>query len=622
MPSAEVPAAVEAAPSATVVFQPGGRRCSAAVGESLLRVAQSGGVDLASVCGGVGSCGACVVRLSSGRLSERTAQEEEVLRAHDEVPVGAHDDAAVGLAGDDTGGPAPDLRLACLARVVEPGQVVVEVLPRSRVGDHPSQTEAIGLDLGAGDVRQGVGLGRETRRSCGFPSPVGSPGAGTGTGADEGPARRLGLAVDLGTTGLAAYLVDLADGRVLAAVGIPNPQIAFGEDVMSRLTVAITDPVRTRAMRDVLTDEVDRLAGELCATAGARRDDVVQAFVVGNTAMHHLFFGLPVESLAWAPYVPFEAGARTVPAASVGLRLADGATVTSPPVVAGFVGSDHVAMLVSAGAWAARGVTAYLDVGTNTEISLVIDGAHWTCSAASGPAFEGAHIDAGMRAARGAIDRVRWGPGGLTVSTIGDAPAVGICGSGLLDAVAVLHARGAISDVGALVAGNPLVTGSGRTASIELASAVSGAAVPGAAVSGAAVPGSAVSGSAGPIRLTRRDVGEVQLAKAAVRAGIRLLTEAAGIDEGDIESVVLAGAFGTYLDVDSARAIGLIPPVAQVRQVGNGAGAGACLLLGGERWSEALALAERITYVELTGHPQFQDRFTRALTLAEDPWSS
>jgi len=546
------------------------------VGESLLRVAQTGGVGLASVCGGVGSCGECVVRVSSGRLSERTAQEDVALRV-----------------GDDAGGPAPGVRLACLARVVEPGEVVVEVPRRSRVGDHPSQTEALGLDLEAGDLRQGG---------------VGLPGASAGVGAGAGPARRLGLAVDLGTTGLAAYLVDLADESVRAATGVPNPQISFGEDVMSRLTVAITDPDRTRVMRGALADEVDRLVGDLCTTAGATRGDVVEAVVVGNTAMHHLFFGLPVESLAWAPYVPFEAGARSVLAESVGLRLAAGAVVSSPPVVAGFVGSDHVAMLLSSGAGSPGSITAYLDVGTNTEISLVIDGVHWTCSAASGPAFEGAHIDAGMRAARGAIDRVGWGPEGLVVSTIDGAPAVGICGSGLVDAVAVLHAQGAVSDVGALVTGHGLVAGSGRKATIELASAA--------------------PGSARPIRLTRRDVGEVQLAKGAVRAGIKLLTEAAGIDERDIEHVVLAGAFGTYLDVGSARAIGLIPPVASVRQVGNAAGAGACMLLGGGRrggggrWAEALALAERITYLELTGHPQFQDRFTQALVLSDEPWSS
>jgi uncharacterized 2Fe-2S/4Fe-4S cluster protein (DUF4445 family) len=598
--------------AATVVFQPGGRRVAAVVGESLLRTAQAGGVDLASVCGGVGCCGSCVVRVASGRLSGRTAQEADVLRSRGLGGVDSGDPAAdssdpatdSGDPAGDSGDPAGDLRLACLAQVAEPGRVVVEVPASSRVGDHPSQTEAAGLEVSPGVGRPGVGLGA-----------VGPAGAGAGWPRSErsGAARRLGLAVDLGTTGLAAYLVDLPDGLVLAAAGIPNPQIAFGEDVMSRLTVAITDPDRTRAMRDVLTADVDRLAGELCATAGAGRDDVVQAVVVGNTAMHHLYFGLPVESLAWAPYTPFEAAARTVPADSVGLRLAVGATVTSPPVVAGFVGADHVAMLLAAGAGpaggaagpgGAAGVTAYLDVGTNTEISLVIDGAHWSCSAASGPAFEGAHIEAGMRAARGAIDRVWWVGGGLAVSTIDDAPAVGICGSGLLDAVAVLHTRGAISEVGGLVAGHPLVSGSGRSASVELAAAGAGSA-----------------GSGRAIRLSRRDVGEVQLAKAAVRAGIRLLTEAAGIDEGDIAEVVLAGAFGTYLDVDSARAIGLIPPVARVRQIGNGAGAGACLLLGGDRWPDAIALAERIDYVELTGHSQFQDRFTRALRLSGDPWS-
>jgi uncharacterized 2Fe-2S/4Fe-4S cluster protein (DUF4445 family) len=259
-------------------------------------------------------------------------------------------------------------------------------------------------------------------------------------------------------------------------------------------------------------------------------------------------------------------------------------------------------MLVAAGR--RTGVTAYLDVGTNTEISLVTDDGHWTCSAASGPAFEGAHIEAGMRAARGAVDRVWWDAGALHTSTIEAAPAVGICGSGLLDAVAVLRARGAVSEVGALVPGHPLVSGQGRASAVVL------------------VP--AAPGSERAVRLTRRDVGEVQLAKGAVRAGLTLLTEAAGIRERDIAQIVLAGAFGTYLDVGSAQEIGLLPPLSPdvVHQIGNGAGAGACLLLGaGGPRSAAAALVGRVTYVELTGHPDFQDRFTQALRLVPDPWA-
>lgn len=552
-------------PVVTVVFQPGGRRCPADAGQTLLEVAQHGGVALASVCGGAGTCGTCVVRVVRGAVDDVVPEEQARL---------------------STGELGAGLRLACRAQVAagsdaaERGDVVVEVLPGSRLGAQTSQTASLAL-----------------------PGPAQGSPPSRHTAGD----RQVGLAVDLGTTGLAAYLV-APDGAVLAAVGAPNPQISFGEDVMSRLAVALADPPRTSMMRDALAQEVDRLAGELCAAAGVSRDDVGRAVVVGNTAMHHLFFGLPVTSLAWAPYVPFEAGERTVPADSLGIRLGAGATVTSPPVVAGFVGSDHVAMLVAAGAGdahgTATGVTAYLDVGTNTEISLVTADGHWTCSAASGPAFEGAHIEAGMRAARGAIDRVAWHDGGLRTSTIEAAPAVGICGSGLLDAVAVLRAQGAVTDVGALVAGHPLVTGVGRASCVVLAPPA--------------------PGSPRAVRLTRRDVGEVQLAKGAVRAGLRLLTEAAGIGEGDIERIVLAGAFGTYLDVASAIEIGLLPsmPPSAVQQIGNGAGAGACLLLGDAgRRSVAATLVERITYLELTGHPDFQDRFTQALRLVPDPWT-
>jgi len=509
----------------------------------VLAALQAAGVGITAVCGGVGACGACVVQVSRGALAP--PDPDEAARLGPSAAAAGH-------------------RLACAARVTAPGEVVVE--PVNGVGAPLSQTEGPAVAL---------------------PAPRTSP------------RRRapLGLAVDLGTTGLAAYLVDPA-GRVLASVGAPNPQVTFGEDVMARLTVALTDPARAASMRTVLAAEVDRLVGVLCRRAGVARRAVGEAVVVGNTAMHHLFFGLPVAQLAWAPYVPAERGERTVPADDVGLRLARGATVTSPPVVAGFVGADHVAMLLAAGApdVPADRLVAFCDVGTNTEISLVGRGRHLACSAASGPAFEGAHVEAGMRAAPGAIDAVTWADGRPVVRTVGDAPAVGICGSGLLDAVAVLRAHGVVTEVGALRADHPLVTPDG------------------------VVLAPPTDGSVRPVRLTRRDVGQVQLAKAAIRAGLRLLTEAAGVGEDAIDEIVLAGAFGTYLDPGSARAVGLVPPGPDVRQVGNAAGAGACLLLADpERRAAAARLADEVRYVELTGHPEFADRFTQALRLAPDP---
>ena len=540
-------------PATTIVFQPWGRRCRAAAGTTLLEAAQANGVGVASGCGGVGTCGDCAVRVVTGEVTPPSDDESR-------------------LVGDER--LAAGFRLACTTRLLDSSDdVLIDVPTTSRVEDHPSQTDAVGID----------------------PLPA-IPGAER-----QGP---LGVAIDIGTTGLATYLVGLDSGGVLAAHGAPNPQISYGEDVMSRLAVALTDPARTERMRRVLADELDRLIGELCDVASVSRDDVVRAVVVGNTAMHHLFFGLPVATLAWAPYEPADASERTVPAESVGLRLAPGATVSSPAIVAGFVGSDHVAMLLAAGADAADLATAYLDVGTNTEISVVARGQHWCCSAASGPAFEGAHIGAGMRAANGAIDSVRMGPDGLSVTTIGGTPAIGICGSGLLDAVAVLHREGALTGSGALRAGHPLVVGSGRAAQVTL------------------TPG---FDSRGPVALSRRDIGEVQMAKAAVRAGLKLLTEAAGIEEDDLEQIVLAGAFGTRLDPGSAREIGLIPARHRgiVRQIGNGAGAGACRLLADPaRCGDAERLVLHMSYLELTGHPGFQNRFTQALSLDEDPWDS
>jgi uncharacterized 2Fe-2S/4Fe-4S cluster protein (DUF4445 family) len=326
----------------------------------------------------------------------------------------------------------------------------------------------------------------------------------------------------------------------------------------------------------------------------------VEAVVVGNTAMHHLFLGLPVRQLGLAPYVAAVATPLDIRASDIGLALAQGAIVHLLPNIAGFVGADHVSMLLATGAHTSSDkVILRIDIGTNTEITLAANGRLIACSTASGPAFEGAHIRDGMRAADGAIERVRVDDGKIEYQTINDVAPVGICGSGILDAIAELKTAGVLNRRGALDATNPLVREAEDGLEVLLAPAV-------------------LTRHGRDIVLNRKDVSEIQLSKGAMRAGIEILLSELDLRADDIDEFVIAGAFGSYIDVASAITIGMFPqlPMDRFRQVGNAAGIGAKLaLMSTQQRDHAAALAQRVNYLELTNYPDFTNEFAKAMSL-------
>jgi uncharacterized 2Fe-2S/4Fe-4S cluster protein (DUF4445 family) len=315
--------------------------------------------------------------------------------------------------------------------------------------------------------------------------------------------------------------------------------------------------------------------------------------------MHHLFLGLPVRQLALAPYVPAVKRALDIKARDADVRLACGANLHMLPNIAGYVGADHVAMLLATGMAEAEGTVLALDIGTNTEVCLAHEGELTSTSVASGPAFEGAHIKHGMRAAEGAIEylEITEGDGGyeVTTQTIRGVPPVGLCGSGILDALAELYRVG-------------VVGADGRMREVSGVREVDG-------LREFVLVGEEERGGEAAITLTQKDVRELQLAKGAMRAGIQLLLEEEGLAEDAIDRVIIAGAFGSYIDVRSAVAIGMLPdlPVSRFRQVGNAAGMGAKLaLLSREKRAEAQRIAARAHYVELSTVPAFKTTFARA----------
>jgi uncharacterized 2Fe-2S/4Fe-4S cluster protein (DUF4445 family) len=300
---------------------------------------------------------------------------------------------------------------------------------------------------------------------------------------------------------------------------------------------------------------------------------------------------LPVKQLGHAPFTPASTGPFTIPAGKLGLELGPSASAYLPPVIAGYVGADHLAMLLSTRAWESQHNVLALDIGTNTEIALVTQGRITCCSCASGPAFEGAHIHEGMRAAPGAIERARWSDGKILWQTIADQPPVGICGSGILDVVAALLDGGLVKSTGSLKTGNE---------------------------SGYVLAPAVQTGIGRDLMVTRKDINEIQLAKSAIRAGLEILLQEAGLTCTDLDEFIVAGAFGTYLDLRSAVRIGMFPPLPleKFRQVGNAAGAGAkMLLISVNMRRQAEILASRVGYIELTTRSSFTSLFMNYLTL-------
>jgi uncharacterized 2Fe-2S/4Fe-4S cluster protein (DUF4445 family) len=404
----------------------------------------------------------------------------------------------------------------------------------------------------------------------------------------------LGLAVDLGTTTVAGYLVDMTTGKTLTSKGVMNPQIGYGEDVISRIDFAVRKSSDARKLQKLVVNRLNDLAKELCSEVKVDTKSIVEVVIVGNTAMHHLLLNLPVRQLVLTPFTAAVSMALDIKACELGIKIAAGAHVHFPPVVTGFVGADHIAMLQAIDNRDDGKVIIALDIGTNTEISLVKGDKITSTSCASGPAFEGGHIKQGMRAAKGAIERIRIEDHKVIYQTIGEAPPIGICGSGVLDALAQMYLAGVIDESGRFAVEYPGIRREDGKTEFVLAEREDN------------------DGEKTAIVMNQKDVRELQLAKAAIRSGIQLLLERNNFKDEDIDMVIVAGAFGTYIDLESSMNVGLLPtlPVERFKQVGNAAGIGAKMnLISLSSRKEAHDIVSRTTYIELAGTMEFKRAF-------------
>ncbi|MBM3118584.1 MAG: DUF4445 domain-containing protein [Chloroflexi bacterium] len=588
-----------------VNFEPLGRRGKCQKDESLLACARRLGVGIASLCGSQGTCQCCKVQIVSGTASEPTSCELDgfsfqELKAGWRLACQTH--------------PTSDCKISLPAESMTTTQrIQVEGLEVTVVPEPPVRTYCVKLatpslsDLQADADRLLEALNQQHQLDChrvdlellrNLSTQLRSWNweCQASVRDDEvialglWPSQQLGLAIDLGTTKIAGYLVDLKNGQTLAVKGVMNPQISHGEDIISRIAGVINSPEQAWQLQKLTVEAINKLAVDLCAEVGASAEEIVEVVVVGNTAMHHLFLGLPVSQLVHSPFVPAVRQALDIKGRDLGLYIAPGAYVHLLPNIAGFVGADHVAMLLATEAPQAEGVTVALDIGTNTEVSLVKNGRITAVSCASGPAFEGGHIKHGMRAASGAIERLRIESDAIQYQTIDDAPPIGICGSGILDAIAQLYLADIIDESGRLKDGHHRVHSHDNQRQFVLVDEPA-------------------------IVITQQDLRELQLAKAAIRTGIQVLLEANNCSESEINQMIIAGAFGSYISVPSAIAIGMLPslPLECFRQVGNAAGMGAKMaLISLSKRAEAQSIASQVHYIELANAPNFSQTFIQA----------
>lgn len=550
---------------------------------SLLQVQIDAGLQPDAPCGGRGTCGKCILQI------RQSVQEEwQTVRA---CQTSVHSDLEVRT-------PLPSQRAQILtdsactsSEALSPQVECVEVhVPANRPGESVAERELFKTALRTATGRDGwqislpvaakVAALKKHSRSGGALYAV--IDADRVLDVSEAPQQICMAAFDIGTTSIAGYLLRTDSLEPIAARGMLNPQRQFGADIISRADYALEHGAE--ALARCVHSAIDGMLGDLCADAGVDRRSIYALSIVGNTCIHHLFLGIVPESLTVTPYNPVISEPLLLRAADFELNVHPEATLRILPVIAGFVGADTVGCLVAEDWERIEPITLMIDIGTNGEIVLGNRERMIACSTAAGPAFEGAKIACGMRGMRGAIDRVRLEDGQLRWHVIGDCAPVGICGSGLIDLIAALHACGEIDAYGKLACG----------AEYRLEGT--------------------------DVVLTQRDVREVQLAKAAICAGIRLLAAQLGIGLEQIEQVHLAGAFGNYMDPANACAIGLIPMELRekIHSIGNAAGEGAKrVLLEKNAWQRASQFARQAEFLELASLSNFQDEFVDALEFPE-----
>jgi uncharacterized 2Fe-2S/4Fe-4S cluster protein (DUF4445 family) len=630
-----------------VLFMPSGKRGRFPAGTPVLDAARQLGVYVESVCGGRATCGRCQVEVQEGNFAKH-----KIVSSNDHIS----ERGAKELRYAEVREIAPNRRLSCSATIQ--GDLVIDVpqdtvinaqVIRKAVGDriierHPA-VHLCYVEIEEPDMHKPLGdmdrLISALEKEWGYKGleadfyllprvqKILRQGNWGVTAAihkdDEQTAPRItalwpglhneayGIACDIGSTTIAMHLVSLLSGRVAASAGMQNPQIRFGEDLMSRVSYVMMNPGGEEAITKAVREAVNALVDQVCAEGKVARTDILDAVFVGNPVMHHFFLGIDPTELGGAPFALAVSGAIKAKTSDIGIPLNEGARLYIVPCIAGHVGADAAAATLSEGPDRQDKMMLLVDVGTNAEIVLGNRKRVVACSSPTGPAFEGAEISSGQRAAPGAIERVRIDPDTLEpkfkvigaeqwsdeegfAESAAKTGITGICGSAIIEVVAEMFLSGIISEDGvidgALAARSPRIFENGRTFSYLL------------------------HDGAQRLTVTQTDVRAIQLAKAALYAGIKLLMEKQGVDK--VDEIRFAGAFGSFIDPKYAMVLGLIPDcdLAHVKPVGNAAGTGARMaLLNRKHRREIEATVAKVEKIETALEPHFQQLFVHAMAM-------
>lgn len=607
---------------------PDGLIVQTAEGNPLVRALWQAGISLETPCGGFGVCGKCLVRLQGEHVAPPTPEERKHL-SPEQLAEGWRLGCRHQITGDlvvwipDGSRPSIAQVLTSAVERQVPLQPAVRRLqvelpyptPQDERADLSRLLEALDNQYRISLPPSSVALPvlqqlPDALRSLDFrpwlvvwhDQPPKSPWRLLSVHSKP-PSPLLGIAFDIGTTTLVGYLIDLEGGREIAHAARLNPQVQYGDDVVARLSYAYHQTGGLKQLQHAVVRGLNEIISEACHTAGVPTENIYEVVVAGNTTMLHLLLGVNTNPIAVAPYVPVFSQMYTVEARQVGLRVNPSAVLTTLPCVAGYVGADTVAVALTHLSEADGETVMAIDIGTNGEVVLRHAGSYYCASAAAGPAFEGGRIFQGIRAERGAISQVRVegnnGNRWLHVATIGGAPAKGICGSGLIDAVACLLDIGAIDEAGRIRSPRDEVWWQAHITTLCEQRAFR------------LVAPDAADNPEG-ILLTQRDIRELQLAKGSIRAVMEVLLHEAGIGWQQVQRLLVAGAFGMYVNLYSAQRIGLLPPIPleRIEQVGNAAGAGAKLALRSVRERQrARQLAQQMKHVVMTGNIDYQEAY-------------
>jgi len=597
-----------------IIFQPGDLHQQVAAGTSLMEAMNQVGLESDFPCGGMGKCGKCRVKVIEG-LSEPTSIDRSRLTTQELEE---------------------EIRLACVTEIRE--DMVVELLnlkqlqhniliysvdrpfhihthlkklfvevSRPSLSEHKSDWQRLMEALaGPYDVkylkaplsilRQLPDTMREANNKL---TVVLYDSTVLGIEPGDTTSDMLGMAFDIGTTTIVGYLMDLISGKELEVVSTLNPQAPYGGDVISRITYAGKQENGLASLHKAVTEAINNLIGEAVHRAGTSRTNIYGISIAANTTMHHLFLGINPQGIGVSPYVSVANQGLVVDPSELGLEINRAGQVFVLPNIAGFVGADTTAVLLATEIEKNEDIALILDIGTNGEIVLGSKRKMVACSAAAGPAFEGAQITNGMRGAVGAIDHIIFGDD-LEFTVIGEGSPAGICGSALLDGVAGLVELGMINKRGKFLTPDQLTNAKSLRFKDRLIQ------YEGTWAFLLAEAGETLHGR--PIMITQNDIRELQLAKGAIAAGIRILMESSDIQPEDIKEVLLAGAFGNYLNPHSACVIGLIPREMEnkIRMIGNAAGTGSKIaLLSAEEYSRADDIAATVSFIELGSYSRF-----------------